>query len=43
MFLSQEERPGFTPIYKKGEIIILYFFIFIFSEGKLEDKRFCAA
>jgi len=40
-FLSQCERPSFTPIQKTGKMIDLCILIFICLYGKLEDKRFC--
>jgi hypothetical protein len=35
------ERPCFTPIHTDRPIIVQYTLIFIFSDRKLEDKRFC--
>jgi hypothetical protein len=40
-FLTQCERPSFTPIQTTLKIMFLYIIIFIFLESKLEDKRFC--
>jgi hypothetical protein len=37
MFLPQRERPVFTPIQNKKQIMVMYILIFIFLDRKLED------
>ena len=36
-FLTQRERPSFTPIQKNRQTIVLYILIFEFLDSKLED------